>query len=97
MNAVALRGVLVACLLAVAYGSEAGSEPLTASNLATGDLGVSFGAPTKIIVQDLDEKEILVIHLDTKRVEWNGDQREAAVKFWKVVEQTWPDVCGAKP
>lgn len=48
--------------------------------------------PPPATINFLDETNtpFLVIHVDTKTVEWTGDQAEVVTKFWQAVERAWP-------
>lgn len=53
-------------------------------------LSVANWQPTSLTFVGADSSTpVVVIHPDG-RVEWNGDQSEAAVEFWKAVEAAFP-------
>ena len=89
-------------LLLTGGTTMASAEPhpdpsLPAWNSVTGTgiiADVTWKPATRVVFYGVDQAEppFLVIHLDTKTIEWRGDQADAIKMFWKAAEQAWP-VC----
>lgn len=64
------------------------SEPVAAFDYMDTELSVSMGHALDISFST-GSGPILTLTAD-RRVIWEGEQTEAALAFWRVVEQLWP-------
>lgn len=85
-----LVAALIGLLLTVAAHGWADSSGLTRGEIKTpGYLGLTVQPESYLFTVVKDKKTVLSVHSDG-RVDWHGDQSEAARAFWQAVERVGP-------